>query len=121
MLTKTLLCAWCVIVGDPQKKEDEREERCALFGRSVAWVLINNVPSEVLHVALKNEWFGITPTHQCWGSCFERIACQATRYSQASLLKMELAALQAANNKKLIIFNLFKVAISIYRHIDQII
>ncbi len=52
-LTKTLLCAWCVIVGDPQKKEDEREERCALFGRSVAWVLINNVPSEVLRVALK--------------------------------------------------------------------
>lgn len=44
----------CVIVGDPQKKENEREEGCALFGRSVAWVLINNVPSEVLCVALKN-------------------------------------------------------------------
>lgn len=111
MLTKTLLCAWCVIVGDPQKKEEEREERCALFGRSVAWVLINNVPSEVLCVALKNEWFGITPTHQCWGSCFERIACQTTRCSQASLLKMELAALQAAEKKKLMIFKLFKVAI----------
>lgn len=112
-LTKTLLCAWRVIVGDPQKKEEEREERCALFGRSVAWVLINNVPSEVLRVALKSEWFGITPTHQCWGSCFGRIACQATRCKQASLLNMELAALEAANNKKRIIFNLFKVVISI--------
>lgn len=48
----------CVIVGDPQKKENEREKGCALFGRSVAWVLINNVPSEVLCVALKNECFG---------------------------------------------------------------
>lgn len=80
-LRKTLLCAWCVIVGDPQKKENEREERCALFGRSVAWVLINNVPSEVLCVALKAASPTLVGRNDAEPFVFQSTACQAIRQS----------------------------------------